>query len=400
MGKLKIKTIISLGLILSVVAGSSAYALENTDDKNNGSKSEVVEEIKSGWKLENGKYYFYNNDGSLKKGFYSDPYGDKYYLNSKTGVMETGWKMVNGKYYSFKNNGVMRKGWYNDGYDWYLLDNSTGEMKIGWNYDGYDYYFMNSDGVMQTGFYDDKYGDSYYLDSKTGAMVTGWKKINNQYRYYKDNGVMVKGWSLQSGIWYYLNESNGIMETGLKTIGDKKYKFEDSGVLIVDKWHEGTTSYSNLNGEFITIEAKDTATNINFKIVDYIKTLQNRESIHNKAIALHGGVLSNNCVYFTSELLRRAGVNIPNYIANTRQLEVQLQSRGWKKHTNLNSLKPGDIVYAGYAHAYTFLGWAGDGYAYIVDNQKSEFGSVLHKRKVFEYDPVYDTNKSTHFFRP
>lgn len=379
-------------------------------------------ELKSGWKLENGKYYFYNKDGSKKTGFYTDPSGDTYYLDENTGAMKTGWVKIKGLFYSFKNNGVMRKGWYNDGYDWYMLDKatgimktgwykdgpnwymldkSTGVMKTGWYNDGYDWYMLNNNGTMKTGFYNDKYGDTYYLNPTTGVMEKGWAlDQNNNYHYYKDNGVMVKGWFTEDGVKYYLKENNnGIMATGIVEIDCKNYRFQDNGALIVDRWYEGGTTYSDLNGEFKVIDPSDAGSGIQYNMVWYMGSLANRESVHNKAIALHNGMLENNCVYFTAELLRRVGISIPNYIANTVQLEKQLLNRGWKKHTNLNNLKPGDIVFAGYTHSFTFMGWAGDGYAYVVDNQKSTFGSVLHKRKIFEKDSKYDTNKSTHFFR-
>lgn len=381
-------------------------------------KSEV---IKKGWVLENKKYYFYNEDGTLKKGFYKDKYGDTYYLDLTTGEMNTGWVKIEEEYYSFKDNGVMRKGWYDDGHDWYFLNKETGvmhkgwykdgkdwyflndkgAMKTGWYNDGENYYFLNSNGTMKTGFYTDRHGDTYYLNDKTGVMATGWDiGPNENYYYYKDNGVRVTGWILLDNLWYYLDKNfDGAMVKGIVEIGGKDYRFYDNGVLIVDRWYEGGTTYSDLNGEFKVINPEDAASGIQYNMVRYMSTLANRESVHNKSIALHNGILENNCVYFTSELLRRVGINIPNYIANTVQLERQLLNRGWKKHTNLNNLKPGDIVFAGYAHAYTFLGWAGDGYAYIVDNQKSTFGSVLHKRKVSIKDPEFDTNKSTHFFR-
>ena len=47
----------------------------------------------------------------------------------------------------------------------------------------------------------------------------------------------------------------------------------------------------------------------------------NRQSVMKRAIELHGGDLSNNCVYFASEALRRSGLNnLPEYVCNTVEL--------------------------------------------------------------------------------
>ncbi len=57
-----------------------------------------------------------------------------------------------------------------------------------------------------------------------------------------------------------------------------------------------------------------------YKLFNYMTNEKNREDVHLTSIKLHGGITSNNCVYFASEALRRAGVNIPLYTANTYQL--------------------------------------------------------------------------------
>jgi hypothetical protein len=43
------------------------------------------------------------------------------------------------------------------------------------------------------------------------------------------------------------------------------------------------------------------------------------------------------------------------------------------------------------------MGWDKDGYAYIVDNQRTSFGnSVLHKRLILQ--DTATTDRATHFF--
>ncbi|HGQ0226820.1 TPA: RICH domain-containing protein, partial [Streptococcus pneumoniae] len=64
---------------------------------------------KTGWKQENGMWYFYNTDGSMATGWLQNN-GSWYYLNSN-GAMATGWLQNNGSWYYLNSNGAMATGW-------------------------------------------------------------------------------------------------------------------------------------------------------------------------------------------------------------------------------------------------------------------------------------------------
>ncbi len=132
-------------------------------------------------------------------------------------------------------------------------------------------------------------------------------------------------------------------------------------------------------------------------LYNYMMDPKNQESVHLMAIELHNGVTSNNCVFFTSEALRRVGVDIPDDIGYTTHLERELVDRNWVKVTDLNQLEPGDICFAGEAHAYIFMGWANESktLAYVVDNQKARFGSTYHERGLYSGEGITPT---THFY--
>lgn len=124
-------------------------------------------------------------------------------------------------------------------------------------------------------------------------------------------------------------------------------------------------------------------------LYNYFMNLDNRKSVDARAIELHGGVMSNNCVYFASEGLRRTGLkDLPENVCNTVQLTAQLAKRGWAQCTDLSKLRPGDICFTtdGPSHTYTFMQWIKDkcyDYAYICDNQGNEYGGdPYHKRNV------------------
>ncbi|MDG9296248.1 RICH domain-containing protein, partial [Streptococcus pneumoniae] len=65
---------------------------------------------KTGWKQENGMWYFYNTDGSMATGWLQNN-GSWYYLNAN-GAMVTGWLQYNGSWYYLNANGDMATGWF------------------------------------------------------------------------------------------------------------------------------------------------------------------------------------------------------------------------------------------------------------------------------------------------
>lgn len=126
-------------------------------------------------------------------------------------------------------------------------------------------------------------------------------------------------------------------------------------------------------------------------LYNYLMNDNNRQSVMKRAIELHGGDLSNNCVYFASEALRRSGLNdLPKYVCNTVELTGKLKNMGWSTSRDFSKLRPGDICFtksygAGPTHTYVFMKWVIPGrydYAYICDNQGNEYGSIYHKRNV------------------
>ncbi|MGL5870043.1 SH3 domain-containing protein [Clostridium chrysemydis] len=134
------------------------------------------------------------------------------------------------------------------------------------------------------------------------------------------------------------------------------------------------------------------------KLYHYLLNSDNRKSIFKEAVILHDGNASNTCVYFASEALRRIGVDIPKYIAYTTKLEEQLVKRSWVKTSDLDSLEPGDICFAGEAHTYVFMGWADrvKHIAEVADNQVYRFGDHYHNRGLYT---GYDVTPTTHYYK-
>lgn len=406
MKRRRIITTLILTLTLSLQS-ISVFAQPNKEVSNISSEKT---DINNGWVHENNNWYYMLNNEKITGWKEID---DNWYHFNSEGIMETGWQFINGDWYYLKSNGPMATGWQFINDDWYYLK-PNGPMVTGWQFINNDWYYLKSNGPMATSW--QKINDDWYYLKPNGPMATGWQKIDNNWYYLNSNGPMATGWRFLDNNWYHLSENgpmtigwknsddkwyylddNGAMaQDSEKTINGNIYKFDSDGVMITDKWFEST--YINKDGIVLHGSPSRSHSYTQYKLFNYMSNEDNRESVHYAAIDLHGGETTNNCVYFTSEALRRAGVKIPLYVANTYQLERELLSRGWIRSTNTSDLRPGDVVFSGYKHSFTFMNWYDDDYAYIVDNQKKYFDSVLHRRLVSVDDPVNGTIRATHFF--
>lgn len=406
MKRRRIITTLILTLTLSLQS-ISVFAQPNKEVSNISSEKIY---INNGWVHENNNWYYILNNEKITGWKEID---DNWYHFNSEGIMETGWQFINGDWYYLKPNGPMATGWQSINDDWYYLK-PNGPMVTGWQFINNDWYYLKSNGPMATSW--QKINDDWYYLKPNGPMATGWQKIDNNWYYLNSNGPMATGWrfldnnwyhlsengpmtigwKISDDKWYYLDDNGAMAQDSEKTINGNIYKFDSDGVMITDKWFEST--YINKDGIVLHGSPSRSHSYTQYKLFNYMSNEDNRESVHYAAIDLHGGETTNNCVYFTSEALRRAGVKIPLYVANTYQLERELLSRGWIRSTNTSDLRPGDVVFSGYKHSFTFMNWYDDDYAYIVDNQKKYFDSVLHRRLVSVDDPVNGTIRATHFF--
>ena len=386
MKRRRIITTLILTLTLSLQT-ISVFAQPNKEVTNISSEKT---DINNGWVHENNNWYYILNNKRITG--WKEIDNNWYHFNSE-GLMETGWKFINNDWYYLNSNGSMATGWKFINNDWYYLK-SNGPMATSWQKINDDWYYLKPNGPMATGW--QKINNNWYYLNSNGPMATGWRFLDNNWYHLSENGPMTIGWKNSDDKWYYLDNNGAMVQNSEKTVNGNIYKFDSDGVMITDKWFGST--YVNKDGIVLHGTPSRSHSYTQYKLFNYMSNEDNRESVHYAAIDLHGGETTNNCVYFTSEALRRAGVKIPLYVANTYQLERELLSRGWIKSTNTSDLRPGDVVFSGYKHSFTFMNWYDKDYAYIVDNQKKYFDSVLHKRLVSVDDPINDTIRATHFF--
>ena len=214
-----------------------------------------------GWEKVDGKWYYIDTNGEYLKSVFR-LIDDNIYCFNEDGSLKYGWwKFLNAWFYSDKSTGAAVKDkWVQDGGSWYYFDGYA--MKTSWKeLDGIKYYFDKSSGKMVTGW--KEIDGSWYLFSGSGAMLTGWQKSGNTWYYLdKETGAMVTGWLKDGNNWYYL-KSNGAMAAGewcegywLNANGTWTYPHKATWRKTNNKWWFGDDSGWYAKSETLTIDGK------------------------------------------------------------------------------------------------------------------------------------------------
>ena len=350
-------------------------------------------------KIINGDYEYCDIEGNqfrIKEGWhylkgcwaYFDRYGERLKGEQKIDKVS----------YDFGEQGYIKEGWEEKDNLWRYYDKVEGMLKKKWKLIDNKWYYFNEDGIRVTGLQNIE-GTKFCL-SPTGVMMTGLQNIGGKNYYFCESGGMQYGWVNVNGKERYFDETSGEMAVSTeKYINGRKYKFEADGSSNTGNnvWIDDYT-YVQPNGQIVNTYYNYSHSNTNYQLFKYMTNPSNQISVDKRAVELHGGITSNNCVYFASEALRRIGVGLSNDTCNTYDLEEKLVYMGFVPCYDLSQLKPGDIVFTNnYSHVYIFMCWDTDGYAYIVDNQSYNFNNqILHRRQV--YNDTSITDRATHFY--
>ena len=350
-------------------------------------------------KIINGDYEYCDIEGNqfkVEKGWHylkgSWSYFDRY------GERLKGQQKIDEISYDFGEQGYLKEGWEEKDNLWYYYDKIQGMLKNQWKLIDNKWYYFSDDGVRVTGLQNIE--GTKFCFSGTGEMLTGLQNIGGKNYYFCDRGGMQYGWVNINGKDCYFDETSGEMIISAeKYIDGKKYIFGADGVgrLESNIWIDNYT-YIQPNGQKVNTYYNYSHSNTNYQLFKYMTYPSNQVSVDQRAVELHGGITSNNCVYFASEALRRIGVGLSNDTCNTYDLESKLVSIGFVPCYDLSQLKPGDIVFTNnYSHVYIFMCWDTNGYAYIVDNQSYNYNNqILHRRQIYNDTEISD--RATHFY--
>lgn len=234
-----------------------------------------------GWlTLGSNKYFLNTKTGVLLKGWQRSSKGSMRYFDSRTGAMYKGFKRIGGNYYYFKpstgytvsgfvktsstvvryfssGSYTMATGWMKNskGEKWYFTP-STGIMYRGLKKIGaYYYYFDGTTGAAKSGFLTAANGNVRYFRGKTYVMATGWLGSSSGKRYYfaKNTGVMYKGFKTVDGKTYYFNPKTGVVTTGWVKENGKTYYINPSTTTI-------TTGTKLIDGKYYVFDSNGVMT--------------------------------------------------------------------------------------------------------------------------------------------
>ena len=161
----------------------------------------------------------FKHDGSLYKTGLNKRENLLEYYSLEDGIFYTGWKMIDGKRYYFTNG----RNYTFNAYE---------------NIDGKKYYFHEDGSVNRAGF-EKTDGKLYHFDNN-GVAQTGWQTIDNKYYYFDENGAAKTGWFQVGGgyrpiplaygyLWYCAREDGSLYADGWFKIDGKDYHFDQWG---------------------------------------------------------------------------------------------------------------------------------------------------------------------------
>ncbi|HDX9591473.1 TPA: cell wall-binding protein [Bacillus pseudomycoides] len=165
------------------------------------------------------KILSFKHDGSLYKTGLNKSENLLEYYSLEDGVFYTGWKMIDGKRYYFTNG----RNYTFNAYE---------------NIDGKKYYFHGDGSVNRAGF--EKIDGKLYHFDNNGVAQTGWQTIDNKYYYFDENGAAKTGWFQVGGgyrpwplaygyLWYCAREDGSLYADGWFKIDGKDYQFDQWG---------------------------------------------------------------------------------------------------------------------------------------------------------------------------
>lgn len=233
--------------------GSKSRHCSRCDEVTDVTEIPMLEAIKNGWTLENGKWAFYENGVKVTNRWLMDSVGwcyvgadgycvtncwkaDSYgwcYLDANGRMVCNNWVYDSGKWYFMDANGYMVSNcWKKDSKGWCYLGSSGAMLTNAWVKDSVGWCYVGPNGYCVTNKWVKDSKGWCYLDSQGRMVYNKWVKDSVGWCYVGSSGYMVTNqWVQDGGKWYYL-DANGYMVAGTKVIGGKTYKFASNGVWI------------------------------------------------------------------------------------------------------------------------------------------------------------------------
>ena len=209
--------------------------------------SEADGKLKKGLTEINGEIYYFNDDGSgytgfkyleskkntyyfvnsyLKKGI-TTINGNDYFLGEITGKVCYGWitSSIDGRTYHTNDKGIIEKGIINVDDKYYFLGEITGKLCYGWITSSITHkiYYAGTDGVLQKGTIN--INNEYYRFGDDYSLQSGWQNINNATYYFYADGTRAENICKIAGVRYEFSSTGELQHSNIRIIADiSKYQ--------------------------------------------------------------------------------------------------------------------------------------------------------------------------------
>ena len=138
-----------------------------------------------------------------------------YHINAP--VHAPGWAYENGGYYYYEDDGTLRT-------DAFMLLEGK-------------YYYLGADGRLVTGGWVQHKGVAYYIDSDWSLALDRWVRYGGKYYYFGSDAQLVVGaWKQFGGKSYYFASDGHLMVDEWFSYGGKWYYFDKSAQIATDMW--------------------------------------------------------------------------------------------------------------------------------------------------------------------
>lgn len=116
------------------------------------------------------------------------------WMYNENGKPVTGWKLIDGKWYYFESTGVMQTGWKQISGKWYYL-HTDGAMRTGWKQIGDKWYYLYEDGHMaKSEKIQGKDGKVYDIDENGICILSSSRSIDEKIDNFMEGTAEIGNW--------------------------------------------------------------------------------------------------------------------------------------------------------------------------------------------------------------
>ena len=142
-------------------------------------------------------------------------------------------------------------GWANENGGWYYYNDDGSLRTDAFMLVEGKYYYLGKDGKMVTGGWVQHSGVSYYIDSDWSLALNRWVRYGGKWYYFgADAQIVANAWMQFEGSWYCFDKNGQIVVNTWFNNGNDWYYINASGQLVVDNWaqYQGVWCHFNASG--------------------------------------------------------------------------------------------------------------------------------------------------------